>query len=351
MIWYDALIVGRGIAGNTLALTLLEQGASIKVVDSPNTNSSSRIAAGLFNPFTGKRTTKTWLAEEIFPFLHQFYKRMEEKAGVHFLHDRPIYRPFLSHADYNDWSVRSTEEDFSAFINSHPEHSKYSPWINNPIGGLECKQSGYVDVSLYLDSSKLILEKTGALIEDHFLYVDLQQTSEGVLWKGQQYRYVVFCEGVQAMQNPFFPKLPMVPNKGEIMTLAIPDFPLTEIISKGVFLVQKKEGHFQLGSTYRWVFNHEEPEQKGKEELISKFTKWFKPSFQEISITAGVRPASKDRRPLMGCLEQNPFFLIFNGLGTKGVSLAPYWANHMAEYILHQKDLDPEVDIRRFYVN
>lgn len=351
MIWHDALIVGRGIAGNTLALTLLEEGASIKVIDSPNNNSSSRIAAGLFNPFTGKRTTKTWLAEEIFPFLHEFYTRIEKTTGKQFLHHRPIYRPFLSHADYNDWSTRSAEEDFSAFVNPNPLHTKYSPWINNPIGGLECRQSGYLDVNAYLDQSKILLQKAGILIEDHFVYQDLQQTPEGVLWKGEKFRYVVFCEGVKGMHNPFFPLLPMVPNKGEIMTLAIPDFPLQEIISKGVFLVQKKEGFFQLGSTYRWIFDDENPEIRGKEELINKLRKWFKAPFQEIDIAAGIRPASKDRRPLMGCLDTNPALLIFNGLGTKGVSLAPYWAAHMAQYILHQKDLNPEVDIRRFYVN
>jgi glycine/D-amino acid oxidase-like deaminating enzyme len=351
MIWYDALIVGRGIAGNTLALTLLEQGASIKVVDSPHPKMASRVAAGLFNPFTGKRTTKTWLAEQLFPFLDDFYTRIERKTNAQFLYHKPIYRPFLSHSDYNDWSARASNEDCSDFVHAEADHGRYSPWIHNPMGGLESKQSGYLDTIAYLDASETLLRKEELLYPERFHYEDLSIQTKGVLWKGMHFRYVIFCEGIMAMQNPYFPKLPMVPNKGEIMTLTIPDYPLQDIISKGVFLLPKKAGVFQLGSTYRWVFEHNEPEERGVEELLGKLKKWFKPAFETLHAEAGVRPASKDRRPLMGFLDSNPALLIFNGLGTKGVSLAPYWAHEMAQFIIHQKDFDPEVDIRRFYVN
>jgi len=53
----------------------------------------------------------------------------------------------------------------------------------------------------------------------------------------------------------------------------------------------------------------------------------------------------------MGYLDNRPRFLIFNGLGTKGVSLAPYWAEELSKLIIQQKDLPKEVDIRRFYLN
>jgi len=351
MIWHDVLIVGRGIAGNTLALTLLEQGARIKVVDNPNSKCSSRIAAGIFNPFTGKRTVKTWLADDLFPFLLDFYSRIEKKTGMEILHQRPIYRPFLSNEDYNDWVARSTEEDYSSFVNPNPNHAKFSPWIHNPTGGLECKQSGYIDTMAYLNAGENILKTHQALVEEAFLYADLNIIQDGVSWKGSNFRYVIFCEGVYGMKNPFFPNFPLAPNKGEILSVSIPEYPLTEIISKGVFLVQKKASEFVLGSTYRWSFEHEEPEERGAEELLLKLHKWFKAPVKQLKLVAGIRPATRDRRPLLGFLDNNPAVLIFNGLGTKGVSLAPFWANHLCQFILHQKDLDSEVDIRRFYVN
>jgi glycine/D-amino acid oxidase-like deaminating enzyme len=350
---FDALIVGRGLAGNTLALTLLEQGATIKVVDIPKQTSSSRLAAGLFNPFTGKRTTKTWLAEELFPFLHAFYKRIEKKTGGSFLHEMPIYRPFLSIADYNDWSSKIIAEDFSAFVNDLPDHTKYSSWIYNPMGGLECKQSGYLDTVSYLDAARKELMKHECLIEETFHYQDLTVNADEVKWRGNCFRFVIFCEGVSAMNNPYFPNLAhgMTPNKGELLTLEIPNFSLTEIVSKGVFLVKKSDNTFQLGSTYKWAFEHEEPELSGVEEITTKFKKWFKGDFHIKKVVAGIRPATKDRKPLIGCLNENPRVFMFNGLGAKGVSLAPYWAEHLSDFLLKKKDLNPEVDIRRFYVN
>jgi hypothetical protein len=40
---------------------------------------------------------------------------------------------------------------------------------------------------------------------------------------------------------------------------------------------------------------------------------------------------------------------IFNGLGTKGVSLAPYFVKQLSEFIFLQKDINPEANIERHY--
>ena len=39
---------------------------------------------------------------------------------------------------------------------------------------------------------------------------------------------------------------------------------------------------------------------------------------------------------------------LFGGLGTKGSSLAPYWAGHLISYIEGKVDIHPEVDFNRF---
>jgi glycine/D-amino acid oxidase-like deaminating enzyme len=348
---YDVLIVGRGLAGNTLALTLLEKGLRLQVVDLPNPNSPSRLAAGLYSPFTGKKTIKTWLAEDLFPFLEKFYQHIEKKTGQRFLHSRPAYRPFLSHQDYNDWTGKENDEHTAFFLNPAPDHKHYSSWIHNSLGGLEYKHSGYLDAVVYLKASEKILLENESLITDSFYHKDIEEIKEGVVWKDKHYRYVVFCEGTQALQNPFFPNIPIIPNKGEILTLHIPDLPLKEIITKGVFLIQKQHQIFQAGSTYRWKFEHTDPEERGALEIKEKLNNWLKVPYEQILLEAGVRPATKDRRPLMGYLNEHPRLLIFNGLGTKGVSLAPYWAEELSKLITHQKDLPEEVDIRRFYLN
>ena len=61
---YDFLIVGQGIAGTTLAMELIAQGASVLVIDAYNKSSSSQVAAGLFNPIAFRRVALGWNANE-----------------------------------------------------------------------------------------------------------------------------------------------------------------------------------------------------------------------------------------------------------------------------------------------
>ena len=59
----EVLIVGQGLAGSLLALELEKRGRKIHVVDNNPSTSSSKVAAGLYNPITGRKMTKTWMAD------------------------------------------------------------------------------------------------------------------------------------------------------------------------------------------------------------------------------------------------------------------------------------------------
>lgn len=63
----DCLIIGQGLAGSALAMRMLARGWKILVINRADSTSPSQIAAGLFNPVTGKMFAKTWMADELFP--------------------------------------------------------------------------------------------------------------------------------------------------------------------------------------------------------------------------------------------------------------------------------------------
>lgn len=90
----DCLIIGQGLAGSALAMQMLARGWRILVINRSDAASPSQIAAGLFNPVTGKMFAKTWMVDELFPFLHQYYREVEQLTGVHFYYPMPIYVPF-----------------------------------------------------------------------------------------------------------------------------------------------------------------------------------------------------------------------------------------------------------------
>ena len=136
----DFLIVGQGIAGSVLALQLLKQGQRVMVIANSQAPSASGVAAGLYNPITGRHMTKTWLADTLFPYLNQFYREAEQTLGAQFLYPMPIFRPFVNAAERAAWQVKvRTEPGFIADIIDSPPYSVYQH------GGLVLKQTGYLN--------------------------------------------------------------------------------------------------------------------------------------------------------------------------------------------------------------
>src|SRR5690554_1654655 len=106
----DFLLVGQGIAGTALSYRLLESGKKVHIVDAAEENDCSRVAAGLYNPVTGRKMVKTWFADHIFPEIEPFYHGLEETLKTKFIYNRPIYRPFSSIEEQNEWMGKSGDE-------------------------------------------------------------------------------------------------------------------------------------------------------------------------------------------------------------------------------------------------
>ncbi len=63
---------------------------------------------------------------------------------------------------------------------------------------------------------------------------------------------------------------------------------------------------------------------------------------------AAIRPATLERRPFIGFHPRHPQIAIFNGMGTKGCSLAPYFAKQLVDHLTNKNELSPEVNVDRF---
>jgi glycine/D-amino acid oxidase-like deaminating enzyme len=48
-------------------------------------------------------------------------------------------------------------------------------------------------------------------------------------------------------------------------------------------------------------------------------------------------------------IPKHPQVGVFNGLGTKGVSLAPYFAHQFAELLVNGSEIEEEVQIGRYF--
>ena len=343
----DYLIVGNGLAGSLLGYNLIKAGKSIRIIDANETVTSSKVAAGIYNPITGRRMVKTWMADQLFPYLESFYAELETELNTRFLFKKPVFRPFDTIADQNYWNGQSSDAAFKNYIQIVDTEEEVLHHYHAPLGGFYTSLSGYIQVKTMLDAFESYFAKQGFLESDEFDFEQLVQTEMGISYKKYSAKAVIFCQGYGNRLNPFFNYLPIEPTKGQVLDVQIHNYSILSIVNKRVFILPEN-GFQRVGSTYERDFTDLLPDESAKLELSAKLEAVLKSSYTLINHRAAVRPTVVDRKPLLG---RHPIFqnmFIFNGLGTKGVSVSPYFSNEMAQYLISDKPLLPEVDIRRF---
>ena len=111
MLKSDILVVGRGLAGTLLTYFLKEQGFSVTLAGAGDRNSSSRIAAGIIHPVTGRRIVKSWMADVFIPFAEATYARCETLTGTEFYSRKEIIELVKEPGEMNEWVSRSSDPD------------------------------------------------------------------------------------------------------------------------------------------------------------------------------------------------------------------------------------------------
>ncbi|WP_234733139.1 NAD(P)/FAD-dependent oxidoreductase [Tellurirhabdus bombi] len=345
----DYLIVGQGVAGSVLAWRLHQQGKTVQIVGNPNGPAASLAAAGIFNPLTGKKLVRTWKADQLFPFLHQFYTELETALGASFMHHTAIYRPYRSIEEQNSYLAQTADPVIEPFVAAHSNDEDYAPFIKNPYGGLTVTQAGWIDTKALLTAVRAYFIEKGQFVEATFQYDQLKVDAEGVEWNGQRFRKVIFCEGPEGNKNPFFDWLPYNPVKGQVLDVEIEGYSVQNIVNQGIFILPYAENKCRVGATYTWHDLDWETTEDGKQFLEVKLRDLLTVPYRIIGQRAGIRPATKDRRPLIGLHPEHPAVAIFNGLGTKGVSLAPFFADQFADYLEGRKELELAANISRHF--
>ena len=345
----DYIIVGQGLAGSALALRMMEHGKSFIVFDEPALNRSSAIAAGLYNPITGKLMTKTWMAEKIFPELLQFYTRAEKILGHRFFYSQPIYRPFLSFAEQNEWMGKSVDHALRDYIQEVFTQSRYGNQVRDPFGGIVLKECGYLDVLSFLHHVRNQLLSALAYVPEWFDESQLEiKPQGGVRYKNTDAGKIIFCSGTALHQSTTVGNVPIRLLKGE--TLVIESEEKLELIyNRGVYMVPMHEkNRYKVGATYESRLLTPETTGAGREDLQHKLDELLKVPYRIISQDWGFRPTTPDRKPILGNHPISENVIIFNGLGTKGVSLAPYFSGQLMDWLLGKTEIQPEVNINRF---
>ena len=343
----DYLIVGQGIAGTCLAHQLIKTNLKVLVIDNAHINAASKVAAGLYNPIVFKRLTNSWLAEMLINYLGTFYNEIEILLNTHFHTKKNIVKLFTNNEEIKLWQKKCKNNVF--LDDDISTNYTFKNSLQNNLGVSKVMQSGAVDVNKLVTLYREYLKRNDLLIEEKFDYTQLISLENSVEYKNIEAANIVFCEGANAIENPYFPINSFKLTHGEILEIEANNLPEKDVINKGVFILPIHQKNYKVGATYEWDNISGMPTEKGLQELTSKLNSVINVEYKIVNHKAGIRPTVVDRRPLLGAHTTHKNIFFFNGMGTKGVMLAPYFSERMMGFLHNKEILDPEIDIKRYF--
>jgi glycine oxidase len=380
---YDFLIIGQGVAGSILALQLLKAGKKVFIIDKAppglfikaakkvtgnekdnlllkysdyfyprlkkllGDNFRPKVIGGLITPVTGKRFTKTWLADTLLPYAEHFYISLEKEINAAFFKPVPIVRIFADVRQANDWDVRLADPSYNDFVDS--DYIFNNRQIHYPHGYTVFKQGAVIDGSKMLYAFYKYFKKAKCIKKTDIATERIEIKEKYIEAAGISARTIIFCEGWQAVRNPLFKWLPFMPAKGELLIIKSPGLNLKEVINRGIFIRPLSNDLYLSGSTYSWSDNSLTPTKQARDEISTKLKTLIRTNFNIVEQLAGIRPTVKGRRPFAGQHPEYKNVYIFNGLGTKGLLLSPYFAQQLQQHLLENLPLNSEIDVKRFY--
>lgn len=344
----DYIIVGQGICGSFLSYYLEKEGQKILVIDESRPNSPSKVASGVINPFTGRRIVKTWLIDKLLPFAREAYTSLGESLNSSLIRSVDIldFHPTLQMKEA--FENRSGEE--SEFLEIVDQEESWSHYFRFLYGIGKIRNAQLVELPLLLSTFREKLRKQNCLLEENFDFSRFHPVENfgGISYQGFRAKKIIFCDGVSGFDNPYFQRLPFVRTKGEALIAEIPDLPDSTLFKQGITIVPWKKGLFWIGSSYEWNYSDPNPTAAFRNKTEAHLDYWLKLPFKIVDHLAAERPANVERRPFVGLHPHFPTIGILNGMGTKGCSLAPYFAYQLSRNLLQGIPVNPLADVQRF---
>lgn len=343
----EFIIVGQGISGTFLSYYLQKERKSFIIIDNNDSNSPSKIAAGIINPVTGRRMVTVWMADEILPFAWKAYQEIGNELDITAISQKNIIDFFPNVHHHQVFLERIEEGD--QYLHSYPEQNQFNQFFNFNLGGGEIRHTYIAHLENLLPAWKQQLKNNEQLLDENFKEDELHTSNETITYKNITANKIIFCDGLSSFQNSFFKLLPFAPNKGEALIVEISGLPDHYIYKKG-FLLAPLAGKdlFWLGSNYQWKFENAEPTKEFYRQAEDHLKTWLKVPFKILEHKASLRPATIERRPFVGMHPHHPHVGILNGMGTKGCSLVPFFAKQLTDHLLFNNAIAADADIKRF---
>jgi glycine/D-amino acid oxidase-like deaminating enzyme len=343
----DYIIVGLGLAGLAFAEELLANKKTFLVFED-DSQTSSLVAGGVYNPVILKRFSPVWNAKEQLAVALPFYEKLERKFNKKFDKKFIIKKVFKSIEDQNNWFSAFDKPNVAPFLDATLDKQTYLGVLEKYHYG-NVKEGGRIDTLKLVETYRNYLQENNWIRFQKFNHNSISFEDNLVKYQDLEAGKIVFCEGFGVKENPYFKHLPLEEVKGETIIIHAPELKIDFLLKSTVFLLPLGDQMYKVGATFNHKDKTSNPSEEGKQELIEKLKKVISVPYKIVNQSAGIRPAVKDRRPLVGVHEKYKNLAILNGLGTRGVMIAPTVAKNLFNHIENNQKLDSEININRFY--
>lgn len=342
----DYIVVGLGLAGLAFIEELIAANKSFLVYED-NSQTSSLVAGGVYNPVILKRYSPVWNVKEQLAVALPFYERLEKKFDTTFDHKFAIKKAFKSIQDQNNWFSAFDKPNVAPFLDATLDNQPYAGVIGDHSFG-NVKEGGRIDTHLLVETYRNYLEENHWIRFEKFNHKDISFENDTVRYQALEASKIVFSEGFGLKENPYFNYLPLEEVKGETITIYAPGLDIDFLLKSTLFVMPIGNHLYKVGATFNHADKTSVPSTEGRDELVDKLKKVLDTPFQIVAQAAGIRPAVKDRRPMVGIHTQFKNLVVLNGLGTRGVMISPTIAKNLFHHLEVGEPLDPEIDIKRF---
>lgn len=341
----DYIVVGLGIAGISFCEQLEQRNLSYIAIDKAE-NGATFKSGGVLNPTILKRFTAAWNASEFYPVAVDFFKDISKKLNYEVFLETPIYRILNNTEEQNNWVVASEKVGLRNFLQTELVKNP-NPEIIAPYGLGRVLGAARIQKDDFLSLYKSYLHSTDRIIDEDFEYDQLFVEDKKMIYKDTTAGRIVFCDGPGALQNKFFPQHAIIPNKGEYLVVHIPNLKLEGLLKGPIYLIPIGNDLYKAGATYNREDATVATTESAREEIETKLQRIISCPYEVVGQTAGVRPTTRDRKPLLGSLDKNLNVVFFNGLGTHGFLMAPYLAKLLCDNLELGTAIPSEMDIKR----
>ena len=371
---YDAIIIGGGIVGISIAYHLVHQGANTLLFDRKDPGRATHAGAGILSPETSGFDSEAWFdlavkAGDYYPTLiDQLQAQQASKTGyarcgiltVAVTEDEIEHFERTKRLLFQRKKRRGQPTDDELQLVSTHEAQSLFPCLAPVQNAIYCHRAARVDGQLLTHALRLSSEAHGLnILESSVDKLILQgrriigvMTEEGAFYAEK----VVVAGGAwsQAYGMQLGIRIPVEPQRGQIMHFSMKNvdtdnWPIVSAFH-GHYIVSWPRGHIVVGAT-RETNSGYEPQctANGIYEIVGEALR-VAPGLAQAeleTVRVGLRPIIKDKLPILSSVPFLDNLYVATGHGGSGLLLGPYSGKIMAQLMLGQ---DIETDITAFTI-